>query len=109
MKTRSTTRKVSALLHYYCVDPLREVLGFDLDNSMQEYQGQDLHQPDQSPMHNNTLYLEKNAETLDAREAEAKPESYQGLVTDDIKGIMKPSKGKFNLPGFNNSFDFNRS
>ena len=68
MKTRSTTRTVSPFL-LRCVDPLKEVLGFDLDNSMQEYHGQGLNHADQSPMH--TLYLEKNAETLDAREAQA--------------------------------------
>ena len=85
------------------------MLGFDLDNSMHKFHGQQgINHENQSPMQH-TLYLEKNAETLDAREAEAEPEYYQGLVTDDIKGIIKPSKGKLNLPGFNNSFDLNRS
>jgi hypothetical protein len=37
------------------IDPLREVLGFELDNSMQEYHGEDFIHGGQ-----HTLYLEKS-------------------------------------------------
>jgi len=84
------------------IDPLKEILGFELDNSMQDYVGEDFNLGG-----NHTLYLEKDAEEKHYEQLEHSSLSREELATDDIKGVIR---GKaVNLPGFNNSFDFNRS
>ena len=42
------------------IDPLKEVLGFELDNTMQDYQGEDFNQAG-----SNTLYIDKSQDKIE--------------------------------------------